>query len=228
MIGLGVRQRLRQCLRSQRGGIALLMVIGFMALGVPLVTSALGLAATTSIDSRSKKQILRRQYCALGTGEYVNYLLNSTARWAQWWVDHPSGQETTLDFCGESVTLSITLPPQPPIDSLSASPSSQGQVPPISAYNNRRLQTAESPFELSKNLNCPMMFHFGEIDLNPSLDDMARFDEEMTRLGKPHEFYVYPGADHRFLDHTFTAYQREASELSWARTLDFFAVNLNA
>ena len=87
-------------------------------------------------------------------------------------------------------------------------------------------QATKSPFELSGNINCPMQFHFGEIDLNPSLDDMARFDEELTRLGKPHEFHVYPGADHRFLDHTFTAYQQEASELSWARTLDFFAANL--
>ena len=87
-------------------------------------------------------------------------------------------------------------------------------------------KATQSPFQLSKNINCPIMFHFGEIDRNPSLDDMARFDEELTRLGKPHDFYVYPGADHRFLDHTFTAYQQEASELSWARTLDFFAANL--
>ena len=83
-----------------------------------------------------------------------------------------------------------------------------------------------SPFQLSKDINCPMMFHFGEIDPNPSLDDMAKFDTELTRLGKPHEFFVYPGADHRFLDHTFTNYHQEASELSWERTLDFFAANL--
>jgi len=87
-------------------------------------------------------------------------------------------------------------------------------------------KATQSPFELSEHINCPMQFHFGEVDLNPSLDDMARFDEELTRLGKPHEFHVYPGADHRFLDHTYTAYQQEASELSWARTLDFFAANL--
>ena len=89
-------------------------------------------------------------------------------------------------------------------------------------------KATQSPFELSDNINCPMLFHFGEVDLNPSLDDMARFDEELTRLGKPHEFHVYSGAGHRFLDHTFTAYQQEASELSWARTLDFFAANLKA
>ena len=119
-----------------------------------------------------------------------------------------------------------------------------GRVVWLAAVSNRNFKAAvpfyggfimdpwgtatQSPFELSKNINCPIMFHFGDIDRNPSLDDMARFDEELTRLGKPHDFYVYPGADHRFLDHTFTAYQQEASDLSWARTLGFFAANLKA
>ena len=120
-----------------------MVVLGFMALGVPLVSSALGLASTASIDSRSKKQILRHQYCALGAGEYVNYLLNNTARWSQWWVDHPGGQET-LDFCGQSVILSISIPAQPPIDSLSDGSYGPGQIPPLSAYNDRRLQTQKS------------------------------------------------------------------------------------
>jgi carboxymethylenebutenolidase len=85
---------------------------------------------------------------------------------------------------------------------------------------------AESPFELSGQINCPLMFHFGEIDPNPSQEDLTIFDELLTRLGKPHQFYTYPGAEHRFMDHTFTAYQKEAAELSWSRTLNFFAANL--
>ena len=84
----------------------------------------------------------------------------------------------------------------------------------------------QSPFELSGQINCPLMFHFGEIDPNPSQGNMADFDELLTRLGKPHQFYTYPGADHRFVDHTFTAYQKEAAELSWSRTLEFFGANL--
>ncbi len=73
-----------------------------------------------------------------------------------------------------------------------------------------------------------MMFHFGSIDPNPSLEDMETFDKELSRLGKTHTFYVYPDADHRFMDHTFTAYQKEAADLSWARTLEFFAEHLKA
>ena len=84
----------------------------------------------------------------------------------------------------------------------------------------------QSPFELSGGINCPMLYHFGEIDRNPTLEDMARFDEELTRLGKSHEFHVYPDADHRFADFTFTNYQKAADELAWSRTLEFFAQHL--
>jgi len=84
----------------------------------------------------------------------------------------------------------------------------------------------QSPFELSDGINCPMLYHFGEIDRNPTLEDMARFDERLTRLGKPHQFHVYPGADHRFADFTFTNYQKAADELAWSRTLEFFAEHL--
>lgn len=87
-------------------------------------------------------------------------------------------------------------------------------------------EAESSPFELSHQLNCPMMFHFGAIDPNPSPQDMEAFDKELDRLGKPHQFHVYPDADHRFMDHTFGNYQKAAAELSWARTLDFFSLHL--
>ena len=136
-----IRIRLEQCLRSQCGGIALIVVLGLMALSVPLVSSALGLASTVSIDSRSKQKILRHKYCALGAGEYLNYLLNDAARWAQWWADNPSGQET-LDFCGETVTLSIRSD-DPSEDSLSDDSSAPPEIPALSGFNNRNLQTTK-------------------------------------------------------------------------------------
>ena len=84
----------------------------------------------------------------------------------------------------------------------------------------------KSPFELTENINCPILFHFGEIDANPSQDDMATFDAELTRLDKAHQFYTYPGADHAFMDHTGPRYHKEAAETSWPRTLQFFAAQL--
>jgi len=80
-----------------------------------------------------------------------------------------------------------------------------------------------SPFSLSENLHCPLLFHFGADDSNPSPDDMDTFEQELTRLGKAHEFYSYAGAGHAFLNFTNPQRYREAAtQTSWPRTLDFF------
>ena len=82
------------------------------------------------------------------------------------------------------------------------------------------------PFELVNNINCPILFHFGEVDENPSQDDMRKFDAELTRLGKAHQFYTYPGADHAFMDFTGPRHHQEAADASWPRTLEFFAAHI--
>ncbi|MDE2940134.1 MAG: dienelactone hydrolase family protein [Chloroflexota bacterium] len=82
------------------------------------------------------------------------------------------------------------------------------------------------PFELANDINCPILFHFGEVDENPSQDDMRKFDAELTRLGKAHQFYTYPGADHAFMDFTGPRHHQEAADASWPRTLEFFAAHI--
>lgn len=82
------------------------------------------------------------------------------------------------------------------------------------------------PFDLAADINCPILFHFGEVDENPSQEDLRKFDAELTRLGKPHQFYTYPGADHAFMDFTAGRYQQAAADASWPRTLEFFAAHL--
>ena len=89
-------------------------------------------------------------------------------------------------------------------------------------------KAAQAPFELTPGIKCPVLFHFGEIDENPTQTDMRKLDNELTRLGITHQFYTYPGADHAFMDYTAARYQKDASEVSWPRTLDFFAQHLQA
>lgn len=84
----------------------------------------------------------------------------------------------------------------------------------------------KTPFELAHQINCPILFHFGEVDVNPSQDDMRKLDAELTRLGKSHQFYTYPGANHAFMDFTRERYHQEAADASWPRTLEFFAQQL--
>lgn len=87
-------------------------------------------------------------------------------------------------------------------------------------------KATRNPFELTSQINCPILFHFGETDTNPSQSDMAKLNAELTRLGKSHQFFTYPGAGHAFMDHTGVRYEKAAAEASWPRTLEFFAAHL--
>ena len=88
---------------------------------------------------------------------------------------------------------------------------------------------ANTPYDLANSIECPMLFHFGEIDENPSQDDMRKLDTELTRLGKSHEFYTYPGADHAFMDFEQpNRYNKQASDMSWPRTIGFLDRHLKS
>jgi len=83
-----------------------------------------------------------------------------------------------------------------------------------------------SPFDRSKDIRCPIMGHFGEDDKNPSPADMKKLDAELTRLGKPHEFYSYANAAHAFANFGSGNYREHAANASWPRTFGFFAKHL--
>jgi carboxymethylenebutenolidase len=85
---------------------------------------------------------------------------------------------------------------------------------------------ARAPIELAGEIVCPILFHFGEDDENPTQEDMRTLDAELTRLGKRHQFFTYPGAGHAFMDPEGPRYQKGASQAAWARTMEFFTWHL--
>ncbi len=85
---------------------------------------------------------------------------------------------------------------------------------------------AGTPLARAGGIACPIMFHFGEDDEDPSQADMRTLDAELTRLGKPHQFFVYPGAGHAFMDPASPHYRKGPSQAAWIRTLEFFTVHL--
>jgi carboxymethylenebutenolidase len=85
-----------------------------------------------------------------------------------------------------------------------------------------------SPFERTAEIQCALQGHFGADDGNPSPEDMAKLDAELSRFQKYHEFYSYPNAGHAFMDSTKESYRRHADEASWPRTLDFLGRHLGA
>jgi carboxymethylenebutenolidase len=80
-----------------------------------------------------------------------------------------------------------------------------------------------SPFERSASMHCPLIGFFGVEDVNPSPDDMRKMDEELTRLGKWHEFHQYRDTGHAFQNfHDTERYRERAARASWEEMLAFF------
>ncbi len=79
-----------------------------------------------------------------------------------------------------------------------------------------------APFDMTEQINCPVLGLFGEDDPNPNPADVAKIDAEMTRFGRPHEFHSYPGAGHAFINETRPSYRPEAAADAWKRAVDWF------
>jgi carboxymethylenebutenolidase len=84
-----------------------------------------------------------------------------------------------------------------------------------------------TPFARTAEVGCPLLFHFGADDTNPSPEDMRALDAELTRHNKSHEFYSYPNAEQAFMNFTNSERYREAAaNTSWPRTLEFLKRHL--
>ena len=94
---------MRNKLRGESGAMAMLLVIAFMALSIPLITTSLSLSTVLSVDSKVKTQILNRQYCALAAMEYLRYVASDPTRWN----DFVSAYEVGISICPE-MTLSVS------------------------------------------------------------------------------------------------------------------------
>ena len=84
-----------------------------------------------------------------------------------------------------------------------------------------------APFELSERIACPLIGFFGKDDTNPSPADVEKIDAELTRHGKAHEFHMYEGAGHAFLNfRTPSATGRTQPSDAWQKMLEFLSRHL--
>jgi carboxymethylenebutenolidase len=83
-----------------------------------------------------------------------------------------------------------------------------------------------APIDRTAEIRCPLLGLFGEDDANPSPADMHKLDAELTKHGKVHEFYSYPGAGHAFMNRRGERYRADADRDSWPKALAFFAAHL--
>jgi carboxymethylenebutenolidase len=89
------------------------------------------------------------------------------------------------------------------------------------AYYGRQVDAARVPA-----IKAPLLLQYAENDerINAGIAD---YEAALKANGKTYELFMYPGAQHAFNNDTNEArYNKEAAELAWGRTIEFFKKNL--
>ena len=79
-----------------------------------------------------------------------------------------------------------------------------------------------APFARTANIQCPVLGNFGELDQNPTPDEVHAIEAELKIHGKVCDFTIYPGANHGFNCDERPSYHAQAAIDAWARTRSWF------
>lgn len=87
---------------------------------------------------------------------------------------------------------------------------------------NRSWGNGPTPFDTLRNINCPVLGFFGDLDKHPSPEDVDQIDTELTAHAIAHTFHRYSDVGHGFQNpqHSTPA-ERAASEDAWEKTFAF-------
>jgi carboxymethylenebutenolidase len=77
-----------------------------------------------------------------------------------------------------------------------------------------------------KHMKASILGHFGEDDTMIPVDNVEIFRANLATASGDHAVYIYPNAGHAFSNKDSSAYNKEAAELSWQRTLSFLEEEL--
>lgn len=81
------------------------------------------------------------------------------------------------------------------------------------------------PKEDIDKINAPLMLQFAELDKRVNAGWPA-YEEALKANGKEYQAFTYPNVNHGFHNTTTPRYDKEAAELAWKRTIDFFKKHL--
>ena len=75
--------------------------------------------------------------------------------------------------------------------------------------------------ERLRDISAPILGLFGAEDQGISVESVQNFEAALERLRKNYEIHIYPDADHAFANPTGNAYNAEAADDAWQKTLAF-------
>jgi carboxymethylenebutenolidase len=157
----------------------------------------------------------------------------------------PSDQDKAREMIGTLQALDVTGWARGAVAYLRGTPNSNGKVGAVGFCWGGgvigRLAVAEPtldagvvyygqqpPAEDVAKIKAPLLLNYAGTDERINAGIPA-FEEALKKSGKDYTLYMYEGAQHAFLNDTNEArYNKEAAELAWGRTLDFFKKHLAA
>ncbi|MGH3326469.1 MAG: dienelactone hydrolase family protein [Streptomycetales bacterium] len=83
-----------------------------------------------------------------------------------------------------------------------------------------------APIDMTPDLRAPLLGLFGAEDSNPSVQDVARIEAELTRHGKTYEFHMYDDAGHAFFSVDRPSYRVPAATDGWRKVWAWFGTHL--
>lgn len=79
--------------------------------------------------------------------------------------------------------------------------------------------------EDAKQIKAPLLLHYAELDTRVN-SGWAEFEKVLISQNIEHKAHFYPDVNHGFHNNTTPRYDKNAAELSWNRTIDFFKRHL--
>jgi carboxymethylenebutenolidase len=75
------------------------------------------------------------------------------------------------------------------------------------------------------NIKAPLLIHYGELDTRVN-EGWPAYEAALKANNKAYTMYMYAKANHGFNNDTTPRYDKDAAELAWKRTIDFFTEKL--
>lgn len=83
----------------------------------------------------------------------------------------------------------------------------------------------QPPVEMVPQIQAPLLLHYAGLDERVNAG-WPEYEAALKSNGKQYQAYFYPEKNHGFHNDTTPRYDKEAAELAWGRTVDFFREKL--
>lgn len=84
----------------------------------------------------------------------------------------------------------------------------------------------QPPLESVPEIKAPLLLHYAGLDTRVN-EGWPAYEEALKENKKDYTAYIYPEVNHGFHNDSTPRYDKEAAELAWQRTIDFFIEHLS-